>query len=137
MNIRTLVPAILLSGLSGCSTHVADRPAAGADTETVMITYHVKPGGEKELQGVLSQAWQIYTRDHLVLPEHHVTVRDTEDGARVRFVEIFTWVSHDAPDHAPNAVRAIWQREQSLCEARNGHGGIEGGEVESVTPSAQ
>jgi hypothetical protein len=137
MRIIKLLPVIVLSGMSACSTNLANRQPTRSDTETVMITYHVKTGKEREFRAVLTQAWQVYTQDHLVMSEPHVVVRDTEEGAKVRFVEIFTWVSHDAPDHAPEAVRAIWQQEQSLCEARSGHSGIEGGEVDCVAPTTQ
>jgi len=43
-------------------------------------------------------------------------------------------VSHNAPDHAPESVKAIWRQMQSLCEARDGHDGLEGGEVEILVP---
>jgi hypothetical protein len=121
----------LLGALTGCSTM---HPAANAkaDSETVLITYHAKAGKEAELQETLSSAWQIYLTGQLVYDEPHAIVRDSEDGNKVRFVEIFTWVSHATPEHAPDAVKKIWDREQSLCEARNGHGAIEGGEVELV-----
>ena len=95
-----------------------------------MVTYHVKPGKEAEFQALLSRAWQTYRREHLVFANPHTIVRDTEQGDKTRLVEIFTWVSHAAPEHAPDAVKKIWEQEQSLCEARSGHGGIEGGEVE-------
>ena len=101
----------------------------------VLITYHVKSGHEGELQAVLLQAWKIYQREHLVFAEPHVIVRGAEDGDKARFVEVFTWVSHAAPEHAPDSVNAIWGQEQSLCEARSGHTGIEGGEVEFVVPA--
>ena len=102
-----------------------------------MISYQVKAGKEGEFQTVLSRAWQVYTQQHLVLAEPHVVVRDTEDGSKVRFVEIFTWGSHDAPEHASDAVQVIWRQEQSLCESRSGHSGIEGGEVDRVISNNQ
>jgi hypothetical protein len=46
---------------------------------------------------------------------------------------MFTWASHAAPEHAPDSIKKIWEQEQSLCEARNGHEAIQGGEVELVT----
>ncbi|MFZ1054567.1 MAG: hypothetical protein WAN79_02745, partial [Opitutaceae bacterium] len=61
MKIGKLLSVILLSGLSGCAVNVANRKPTKADTETVMITYHVKSGKEREFQAVLSQAWQVYT----------------------------------------------------------------------------
>jgi hypothetical protein len=117
---------------SGCSTMNTASHGSG-DPETVMITYHVKAGKDAELQAALASAWQIYTTEHLVFAEPHVVVWAAEDGDKTRFVEIFTWVSHDAPDHAPDAVQKIWTQEQSLCEERKGHTAIEGGEVKLVT----
>jgi hypothetical protein len=107
----------------------AHHGSARQDPETVMVTYHVQSGKEAEFQAVLSRAWQIYQSEHLVFAVPHIIVRDTEAGDKTRFVEIFTWVSHAAPEHAPDAVKTLWEQEQSLCEAGSGHGGIEGGEV--------
>ena len=123
---------VSLVALAGCPTA---QPSGNSkpEPETVLITYHAKPGSEAELQATLLRAWQIYRTEHLVQAEPHTLVRDAEDGNRTRFVEIFTWVSHAIPEHAPDAVQKIWQQEQALCEARNGHSGIEGGEVTLVS----
>jgi hypothetical protein len=129
--MKTLYPlvAICFLGVTGCSTN---RPAseATASSETMLLTYRPKPGKEAELQATLAQAWQVYRAEHMVFAEPHVIVRDTEDGGGTRFVEIFTWIK--APDSPPADVNAIWKQEQSLCEARNGHKGIEGGPVQLV-----
>ena len=66
--------------------------------------------------------------------EPHVVVRESEGDGKTRFVEIFTWVDHAAPEHASGAVQTIWGQEMSACESRNGHRGLEGGEVELVIP---
>jgi hypothetical protein len=100
----------------------------------MLLTYHVRPGSEKELQQTLSQAWEIYRKNHLVLAQPHVIFQAKEIGGNTRFVEIFTWVNHAAPEHVPDAVKKIWERMQSLCEARNGFVGLEGIEVELVVP---
>ena len=126
----------LLAGLPlaliACST--THRSSPKREPETVRVTYHVKPGEEAEFQGVLSQAWELYRREHLVFAEPHVIVQDTEAGTKPRFMEIFTWVSRSIPAHAPDSVKAIWQREESLCEKRGGHYGIEPDEVELLVP---
>ena len=120
--------------MTACSTTNRTQPrSARPDPETVLVTYRAKPGSEAELQAVLSRAWQVYRSEHLVHVEPHIIVRDTEDGGKTRYVEIFTWVSHAAPEHAPDSVKAIWKQEHSLCEERNGHSGIEGGEVDLLT----
>ena len=128
--------AFMLLGLTACSTmHPEQRNSDKADPETVLVIYHVKPGKEAELQTVLSRAWEIYRREHLVFAEPHILVRNIEDEGKTRFVEVFTWVSHSAPDRAPDSVKTMWEQEQSLCETRNGHTGIEGGEVDLLIPS--
>jgi uncharacterized protein YceK len=122
--------AVLLLTLAGCST-MRQTGGAKADSETVMVTYHVQSGKEADFQTVLSHAWEVYQSEHMVFAKPHVIVRDTEDGDKTRFVEIFTWVK--SPDHAPDSVQTVWKQEQSLCEARSGHTGIEGGEVQLIT----
>jgi len=133
MKITHFLLALAVLSLNACSTTSGTHQGSGkSDPETVLVTYHVKPGKEAEFQAVLSRAWQVYRTEHLVFAEPHIIVRDTEEGGKPRFVEILTWVSHSAPEHALDAVKTLWEQEQSLCEARNGHGGIEGGEVEIV-----
>jgi len=108
-----------------------------SDPETVLVTYHVKSGKEADFQELLSRAWGIYRKEHLVFAQPHVIVQDKESGEQPRFIEIFTWVSHSAPEHAPDSVKTIWDQMQSLCEARDGHGGLVGGEVDLLAPNAR
>jgi hypothetical protein len=130
MNAKCLLFAVFLLALTGCST---TRPGGGRDrigSETVLITYHVKSGKEAEFQALLSHAWEIYRSEQMVFYRPHTVVRTVEDGDKTRFVEVFTWVK--TPDHAPDNVKAIWQQEHSLCEARNGRPEIEGGQVQLI-----
>ncbi len=99
-----------------------------------MVVYNVKVGSEEEFLTTISRAWEIYRKEHLVFAEPHIVVRETENG-RSRVTEIFTWVNHDAPNHAPQSVKDIWAREHTLCEDRNGRTGIAGGEVELLLPA--
>jgi len=39
--------------------------------ETVLITYHVKPGKEADLEEVLRRGWKIYRKEHLVFARPH------------------------------------------------------------------
>ena len=133
MKTTYLLLAVLPLAWLGCST--TNRSSVKRDPETVLVTYHVKPGKEAEFQAVLSRAWQVYRGEHLVFAEPHVVVQDTEDGGKPRFVEILTWVSRSIPEHAPDSVRTIWKQEESLCEKRSEHYGIEPGEVELLVPS--
>jgi hypothetical protein len=97
----------------------------------VLVTYHIQSGKEADFQAVLSHTWEVYQSERMVFARPHIIVRDTEDGGKTRFVEVFTWAK--SPDHAPGRVKAVWEQEQSLCEARNGHTGIEGGQVQLIT----
>jgi hypothetical protein len=139
----------LLLALPACTTTIVDTsPVPGApvpvrparikpfkDTpETVIVTYHVLPGREAEFPKLLDHAWGIYRQEHLVNPEPHVIVRDQEADGKTKFVEIFTWVSHAGPAHAPASVLAVWNEEMAICEPRNGHPGLEGGEVQLIKP---
>jgi hypothetical protein len=127
-----LVVAGSILGLSGCSTtHPTD--GAKADSETVLVTYHVQSGKEAELQAVLAHAWEVYRSEQLAFANPHFIVQDTEDGGKPRFVEVFTWISSATPEHAPESVKAIWRQEESLCEGRNGHDGIQPNEVKLIT----
>jgi hypothetical protein len=132
MRATYLLLAVLPLALIGCST--THRSSAKQDPETVLVTYHVKPGKEAEFQAVLSRAWEVYRGEHLVFAEPHVVVQDTENGGKPRFVEILTWVSRSIPEHAPESVKTIWKQEESLCEKRGEHYGIEPGEVELLVP---
>ena len=99
--------------LSGCST---THPASGAkaDSETVLVTYHVQSGKKAEFQAVLSHAWEVYRSEHLVFADPHIIVQDTEDGGKPRFVEVFTWISSATPEHAPESERRFG-RKRSRC----------------------
>ena len=133
MKITHFLLALAVLSLNACCT--ASRMQNGSaktDPETVLVTYRVKAGKEAEFQAILSRIWQIYRTEHLVFAEPHIIVRDTEEGDKTRLVEIFTWVSHPGRK-SPEAVKKLWEREQSLREARSGHDGIEGGEVEILT----
>jgi hypothetical protein len=123
--------AVSLLALAGCSTMTTHQSTdAKPESETVMITYHVRFGNEPEFQKVLADAWQAYRGADLVFAEPHIIVR--EAGAEeTRFVEIFTWVK--PPDLAPDNVQALWKQEESMCEARDGRRAIEGGKVELLT----
>ena len=138
MNMKTktiyLAWAVSLLALAGCST--THRSSVQQSPETVLVTYHVQPGKEAEFREALAHAWEIYRRNGLVFAEPHIVVQDTEDK-KPRFVEIFTWVNRSTPEHAPESVNAVWKQEESLCERRGEHYGIEPGEVQLIVPSGK
>lgn len=114
--------------LSGC----AESPSIPPGSETVLITYHVIPGKEADLEAILREAWMVYQNERLVVPGRHVVALGQEADGKPRLTELFTWVDHSAPDHASNDVKQIWAKMQSCVEARDGHPGIDGGEVSLV-----
>jgi hypothetical protein len=129
---------LLLASLTACSTMKVAPPASSDPKqlpETVLVTYHVKPGKEAELEDVLHRVWETYRKEHLVFAKPHLILRDKEAGDKTRMVEIFTWVSHSAPEHVPDSVKTLWNEMQADCEARAGHRGLEGGELELLTPN--
>jgi hypothetical protein len=141
-NALTFLSALSLTACASPRHHHHQQPPAApaapivpADAETVLIHYYVIQGHEAEFQLALNMAWQIYLSEHLVVPNSHVAVREVESDGKTRFDEIFTWVSHSTPEHASQSVKMIWDKEQSLCEARGGHGGLIGGEVELIPPT--
>jgi len=133
------IPFVMsLVALAACSS----VPNAGSSNpndppETVEVTYHIKVGMQPQLQGVLSRAWVIYNKEHLVLAQPHFIVTTMEYGNRPRLVETFTWVSHSAPDHAPKSVSDIWNEIQDLCEPRGGHDAVEINEIKTGAPRKQ
>lgn len=133
--LRYLFP-VLLASLTACSTtHFKPRDSSKTkqSPETVLITYRVKPGKEAEMEQTLAQAWKVYRAEHLVFARPHLVVRD-KSGDKTRIVEIFTWVSHSAPENPPDSVKAVWKDMQALCEPRDGHNGLEGGGVDILAP---
>jgi len=102
------------------------------DTETVYVVARVKEGKGDEYPKVTEQAWAVALEHRLVVPKSHMLFRGTDEAGKTYFVEILTWKSHAAPDHAPADLRAIWAQMQEVCEARDGHQGIEIAEVHVV-----
>jgi hypothetical protein len=51
-------------------------------------------------------------------------VKGKEETGAPFVLEILTWKDHDAPDHAPAEVKALWAKLEDLCEKRDGHRGI-------------
>ena len=133
---HTRLAIAFIFSLTGCGEPPSERGATKSAPmkETVLITYHVVPGKEKELQKLLARVWDAYEKDHLVLTQPHVVVRDKEGVDKPRFIEVFTWVSPEAPDHAPDSVKKLWDQMQACCEKRDDHQGLEGGEVELLVP---
>jgi hypothetical protein len=134
---RIAISLALLALVTACST-THPNPYAGPNAksppESVLVTYHVKPGAEDQFQRVLTDVWAFYRQQRLVFAQPHVIARADDGPGTTRFIEIFTWVSHAAPEHVPASVGKLWDQMQSLCEPRDGHPGIDISEVTLVTP---
>jgi hypothetical protein len=102
--------------------------------ETVMVTLRAKPGAEAELERVIARHWETAHKMKLVRDAPHVTVRGTEEGNKVYFIDLFTWRDGGIPDAAPAEIQAIWSEMNRLVEAREGHPGLEFVAVSIVTP---
>lgn len=102
------------------------------DTETVYTTFYVVPGKEDEFWKVLERAWPTYYKHGMVLKSPHLILRGADDSGRPYFIEILTWKDHEAPDHAPADVQAIWDQMNALCERRDGRRRIEFYEVKII-----
>jgi hypothetical protein len=96
--------------------------------ETVLVTYHVKPGGETELERVIARHWATLQRLNLVHKDVHVLLR-AQEGGRTRFVEMGTWRDRSLPEAAPAEVQELWKEMNRLVEPRDGHPAIEITEV--------
>lgn len=119
MRIRHLTVFVVACLASAVSTS-AQNPAP----ETVLVTYHAKPGSEAALAGAIAKQWATATRLKLVLETPHTLVRGDEKG-KTYFVEIFTWRDANIPDHAPAAIQSIWSQMNQLVEARGSQPGID------------
>lgn len=135
---------LLLAGTAARDIAIVSPPGAArhlsaaqdSETETVLSTLRARAGSEDELQKTLSEEWTTLRKLGLVLAEPYVLLKGKDESGKTIFVEVFTWRDHDAPDHAPAEVRAIWKHLESLCEARLGHRGIEFPEFEIVASAS-
>ena len=101
---------------------VAQQPAP--KPETVVITFHAKPGAEAELARVIEKHWTVAREMKLVNDSPHLTLRRAEEGNKVGFTDIFTWRDAAIPDNAPSDIQAIWAQMNELVEPRTGEPGL-------------
>jgi hypothetical protein len=128
-----IVVAVWLMLAGNASAQVKEDSKPKDDTETVYTTYRVIAGKETEFAKVLAKAWPTYFKLGMVLKQPHIVLRGTDDAGKTYFIEILTWKDHDAPDHAPAEVQAIWDQLTALCEKRDGHRRIEFYEVQIIS----
>ena len=92
--------------------------------ETVVITFHAKPGADAELARVIEKHWTVAREMKLVHDSPHLTLRRVEEGNQVCFTDIFTWRDAAIPDNAPPAIQTIWAQMNQLVESRGGDPGL-------------
>jgi hypothetical protein len=103
------------------------------DPETVLATFHVKPGQLPAFLSMMAEYQDLLKAKSLVTSTPFVLLQGDEDGKPV-VVELFTWKSHDIPDHAPPEVKQYWTKMNAMVEKRGGHDGIEFSEMSFVPP---
>ncbi len=69
---------------------LASIGSSAQQPETVLITFHAKPGSEAELARVIAGHWTTARKLKLVTSTPHVGLRGTEEGAKPYFIDIFT-----------------------------------------------
>ena len=94
------------------------------EPETVVITFHAKPGAEAELARVIEKHWTVARETKLVHDSPHLTLRRIEGGNKACFTDIFTWRDTGIPDNAPPAIQSIWAQMNQLVESRDGKPGL-------------
>jgi hypothetical protein len=126
MRYRRIVAVFLIGAAAASAQITQGRP------ETVMATFHARPGFEAELEKLIEDHWVAGRRIGAMEPTPHLTVRGIEGDSRTFFVHIFTWRDDRIPDAAPPEILAIWTRMNALVESRDGHAGIEFVQVATV-----
>jgi hypothetical protein len=118
--------AITVVAIVGLAVSIPRSTGAqpSAVPETVMVTYHAKPGSEAALANAIARQWAAANRLKLVLETPHALVRGEEQG-KTYFVEIFTWRDANIPDAPPAAIQKIWAEMNQLVESRSGRPGID------------
>src|ERR1700733_12083774 len=123
-------PGVVLSDTERIALSVASGQQD--DSETVLTTFRVRDGREADFLETERQTWAAYVGQKLVNSKFHVLLRGTDDSGKLLFTEVFTWKSHDNPDHVGPDIKALWSQLEALCEPRGGHRGLEFSEVHLV-----
>jgi hypothetical protein len=95
------------------------------DPQAVMVRYQVRAGSEAEFEKICAEAWQTYLRLGLIRTMPHVVLRGRDETGAVYFLELVPWKDRAITENPPPEVRALWPRLDAVCEARQGHRGIE------------
>src|SRR2546426_13403 len=126
---RNLVGLLAVS-LAGCSTSTHRQ----AERDPVVVIYHVKPGCEQELEGLLARMWDTYVKEGMVCSEPHLRVRAHEDSKHDRFIETFVWRGPCVTEYPPETVKTLMKKMEALCEPRDGQLAVEFRSAEMFAP---
>jgi len=89
---------------------------------TVIATYRVRAGREKEFMALVRKHHPVLRRLGLATDDEPIVYRGEEEGGGPIVFEIFSWKDAEGPDvahHTPE-VMAIWEAMGRLVEERNG-----------------
>jgi len=103
---------------------------------TVICTYRVRRGREREFEALLACHWPALREAGLVTAELSQVYRGADETGKTVFVEIFTWRDAAAVEeaHRRAEVTALWRPMGALCEERLGRPAMEFPHVQRVTP---
>jgi hypothetical protein len=110
---------------------------------TVICTYRVRKGARDAFAKLLGKHWPALSGAGLVTGVPSLIFeskpgggpQDDEPGPT--FVEIFTWVSAEAPDiaHRWPAIMAVWEPMGALVESRDGRPAMEFPHYRHIAPA--
>lgn len=109
---------------------------SGAGGPVVVCTYRVQDGEGARFERLLELHTPTLRRLGLITDYPVQVLRET-GGDHPAYVEVFEWSSEDAADRASEVpeVIAIWEPMAALCEARDGHSGLEFAPYDVVGPT--
>lgn len=87
---------------------------------TVICSYRVKKGREREFKELLKTHWPALREAGLATDREPVFFQGDDGGKGPHFVEIFEWLDEEAPRiaHGTPEVMAVWEPMGKLVESR-------------------
>ena len=106
------------------------------EANTVMCTYRVRETDQDALLDLLTQHWPTLRDLGLATDDPATIYRGRDDQGRPFVIEIFDWTSPEATAraHEHPQVGPIWEKLDTLCEARDGRPNMEFPHVARVAP---
>lgn len=100
---------------------------ANAKPITVVCSYRVKAGKERQFRKLLDRHWPTLKRLGPVASPPRLIGRGIDKHNRGDFVEVFAWKDEKAvrSAHTFPDLMSIWEPMEALCEARGGRPAME------------